>query len=480
MSWAPTLHVLTSQPVALGNTTAAAVLLIRKGEEDAWGLTYGMGFQLLDQAKVDGGFGQRIAIRVADPHELNSITRTTLDQRSRTDRFSIPSGDHLRGFGVGDFGELVTRLVAKAEIPSITGGARPIRIRGADALSVPLARKPDDLVTDLDVLEDILARPAAEGLEVLEQLVAIKHNPELTEALEAALTEALADPTNPRIGLSWPHERIDENGTPTSFRLSAAGHREVQDGTPELATILDVLVRENPNDRLDRLKRIRIQLYRDEAGDEPISTAIPGLRWLAFETEQDGKRYCLHDGNWYLMDQNYAAKLRARTQAIFERSPGIALPVWPAGLDEATYNALAAGALGGTLLDRRLIYTDLHHRGIEVCDVLTPEGILVHVKSLEASSPASHLLAQALVSTDALLHDEEARTRFRDRVQEKGGDVNHIPTPVRTVVLGMARKGRIITSGDLFTFTQVTLVRNVAALQGRGVDVFVAPIERPE
>jgi hypothetical protein len=29
--------------------------------------------------------------------------------------------DHLRGLGVGDFGELVTRLVAKAEISSLTG-----------------------------------------------------------------------------------------------------------------------------------------------------------------------------------------------------------------------------------------------------------------------------------------------------------------------------------------------------------------------
>jgi uncharacterized protein (TIGR04141 family) len=185
-----TLSGLTSQPVVLGNTTAAAVLVIRNGAESAWALTYGMGFQLLDQAKVDGGFGQRIAIRVADPNELNSLTRTTLDQRSRTDRFSIPSGDHLRGFGVGDFGELVTRLVAKARISSLTGGSKPIRIRGADALSVPLGRKPEALIADLDTLDGILDRPAVSGLEVLEQLVAVKHDPERIDALEISLSEA--------------------------------------------------------------------------------------------------------------------------------------------------------------------------------------------------------------------------------------------------------------------------------------------------
>lgn len=129
VSWATTLTGLTAEPVDLGNQTAAAVLIIREGTDDGWALAYGMGFQLLNQNKVDGGFGQRIAIRTADPRDLNSLTRTTLDHRSRTDRFSIPSGDHLRGFGVGDYGEVVTRLVAKAELKSLTGGNKPIRIR---------------------------------------------------------------------------------------------------------------------------------------------------------------------------------------------------------------------------------------------------------------------------------------------------------------------------------------------------------------
>lgn len=479
VAWAGTLHGLTSQNIDLGNTTAAAVLLLRNGEENAWALTYGMGFQLLDQSKVDAGFGQRVAIRVADPNELNSLTRTTLDQRSRTDRFSIPSGDHLRGFGVGDFGELVTRLVAQAAIPSLTGGSKPTRIRGADALSVPLARQPGALLADLNELEQILEQPAAPTLEVLEQLVAIRHDPDLIERLDAALDEALAIPNSPLLGLSWPHERIDENGTASTFSLSGAGRSNVraQDGTPELDTILQAV--RNDADPLNRLKRIKIQLYGDAAGQNPISTAIPGLRWVAFETDQNGKRYCLHDGSWYLMDQDYAEKLAKRVDAIFGRGSHVKLPEWPSGYDEADYNNHAAKAVHGTVLDRKLLHTELHHRGIEPCDVLAPDGTLVHVKSIESSSLASHLLAQALVSADALLHDEEARTKLRQRVEEQGGDPGHVPNRVHRVVLGIARKGHKLTSSDLFTFTQVTLVRHVTALEGRGVDVFVAPIVRP-
>lgn len=229
-------------------------------------------------------------------------------------------------------------------------------------------------MADLDVLEGILDEPAAAELEVLEQLVAIKHKPELIETLEGALPQALAKPDQARLGLSWPHERIDENGTPTSFKIMGAGRgrAQIQDGTPELGTLLEALPTDKPDERLDRLKRLRVQLFRDADGEEPISTAIPGLRWLSFETEIEGKRYCLHDATWYLMDQDYARRLRERTQTIFERNPGICLPEWPPGVDEAGYNALAASALGGTLLDRRFIYTDLHRRGIEVCDILGP------------------------------------------------------------------------------------------------------------
>ncbi|WP_336924189.1 DUF6119 family protein [Aquipuribacter sp. SD81] len=483
VSWAGTLHALTGATIQLGNATAAAVLLIRDEDEKAWALTYGMGFQLLDQAKVDGGFGQRIAIRTADPRDLNSLTRTTLDHRSRTDRFSIPGGDHLRGFGVGDYGEIVSRLVAKAEVKDLTGGEKPIRIRGADALSVPLGKQPEQLVNDLDALARIMDRDPPTDLAVLEQLVAIKNEPDLIRALEGDLEAALGDPAEAtRLSLSWPHERIEENSPPTSFKLRGVGRspsRKVHDGDPRLSDLLDAVGKVAKGKRLEALKGLRVMLFRDADATEPISAAIPGLQWLAFETDRDGKRYCLHDGRWYLMDQGYAEKLLARTAAILAREPAFQFPDWPLGEPEKAYNQRLAAHVGGTFLDTKLIRTVLHRRGIEACDVLSNDGALVHVKDLKASAPASHLLAQALVSTDALLHDDEARAKLRDLVEAEGGDVATVSEKVRTVVLGLGAHGGALTATSLFTFTQVTLARQVAALEAQGVEVLVGCIPRP-
>lgn len=497
VSWAATVHGLTGQTIALGNVTAAGALLIRaKASEDdtadsdntaedddvAWALTYGMGFQLLDQAKIDNGFGQRIAIRTADPKELNSLTRTTLDQRARTERATIPGGDNLRAFGAGDFGELVTRLVAKAEIQSLAGGNKPIRIRGADALSVPLGKAPVQLIQDLDVLDDILrAQAPLPELAVLEQLVALKDS-EIIDHLEQALDEALGSSEGSRIGLSWPQERIDENGTPTSFKVFGIGRKAAapQDGLPTLDTLFEPLAGAKAGERVELLRKMGVMLYRDADATESMSSLIPGLRWIAFETDADGRRYCLHDGRWYLMNQQYAERLRLQAQQIFDRDPGITLPDWPAGKHEDDYNKIAAKAIDGLCLDRTPMTSDLHRHGIEVCDVLARDGALIHVKDLSSSAPASHLLAQALVSAEALLFDQSAQEQFRKKITDRGWDPAKLPAKPEKVVLGVARKGKDVTAANLFTFTQVTLVRQDQALAARGVEVVITPITRHE
>ena len=98
------LAALTGSAVAIDSKTPAGVLVLAangsdEGEHDvdaeervAYALTYGMGFQLLEPSRLDNLFGQRIAIRTAAPDELRSLTVTTMDDRSRTSRATIPRG----------------------------------------------------------------------------------------------------------------------------------------------------------------------------------------------------------------------------------------------------------------------------------------------------------------------------------------------------------------------------------------------------
>lgn len=479
-SWADQVAGITGAEVNVGNVTSAGVLVIQDDEEAAWALAYGMGFQLLDPAYIDPSFGQRIALRTADPMSLRSVTRTTLDQRARTDRSSIPGGEHLRGFGLGDFGEIVSRLVSKAHIPSLAVGKSAITIRGADALSVPIGRTSDLLLRDLDSLKALLDREPIPGLEMLEQLVAVRNQVQI-EALEEALAIALGNPQAARIGLGWPHERIDENGVPSSFTASGAGRTwgQPNEGVPDLDRVLECLAASRQPKLIDAAKKVRIQLFRDADGTEAISPEIPALNWLAFETDLEGHRFALHDGRWYRMDDAYAARVQSHVDEIFARDSGLTVPDWDRSVDpdEQDYNRTLAKELGGVLLDRDLIRTTLHHRGIEACDVLTAEGVPIHVKNLDGSSAASHLLAQALVSVDALRFDEDARRALGAKISASGGDPGLAAEHPRSVVLVVASE-RPITAANLFTFTQVTIARLDSALAAAGITVFIVPVRR--
>ena len=149
VDWCSDVQSLTGRKLNIPSITPAGVLILKhtpavtdpedsppsSGNNVAFVLSYGMGFQLLDPNRIDNLFGQRIAIRTANPDMLRSLTVTTMDERSKTSRATIPQGTGLLGFGVGELGEAVSRIVANAEIPTLSHSqGESLQIRGSDAL----------------------------------------------------------------------------------------------------------------------------------------------------------------------------------------------------------------------------------------------------------------------------------------------------------------------------------------------------------
>ena len=346
---------------------------------------------------------------------------------------------------------------------------------------MPLGKTPQSLISDLDTISSALELEAKPELRALEQFVRVKR-PDLIEKLESELRSALANNTNSgRLALGWPHERIDDNGTPSSHKLFGTGNRGVgvSDDLPTLNDVVAALRAKMPDDPLAAASSIKVQLFRDADGDEPICTAIPAKHWLFFEVTMDDIRYCYLDSRWYAMDTDYAQRLQTHVDDIFARSTPVSMPVWNITQcpDENAYNSAAASAIGGLMLDRQLIRTAQHPRGFEACDIITSMGDFIHIKHTPKSSAASHLVAQVAVSTDALRHDNEARSGLHDLVVSAGGAEAWDLTRPKSIILGMARRVPV-TPGDLFSFTQVTVTRLDASLAEADTALTIAPIRR--
>ena len=161
--------------------------------------------------------------------------------------------------------------------------------------------------------------------------------------------------------------------------------------------------------------------------------------------------------------------LRGRVSRIFARRSALSLPPWPkerkkkgniGAAIEGSYNIYAANRDSSlVLMDRKLLYTSQHPRGIEACDLLGPNNELIHVKRLDDSVSASHLFNQAIVSCEALCRHADALAEFRKRVQEQSNGHRLIAENFRPEVVVLAFGGRAATPDALFTFSQVTLAR---------------------
>ncbi|WP_120003575.1 DUF6119 family protein [Nesterenkonia muleiensis] len=478
VKWASRVHQLTGVKVEPANTTAAGVLLLRLSDEKAaptWALCWGMGWLLLDQSLVDAAFGQRLALRSADPDLLSSLTRTVLDERAKVDRSSIPAGAGLSGFGIGGFGELITRVVGKAEIKGLTVN-KAFRVRGADAVSVPLGLTPETLLADLKVLNALLSQKPPPELEVLEQLVPVKKKTSLHAKLEEhLLAELHKAPGVSKVAVTWPHEHLNENQPPEAFRVKRGGSPKARPDLPTAELILELMKGRD----IESLDVIKIQLFADAEGENPVSTDIPLRKWVAFEKEEAARRYFLYNGQWFAMDLNYAKQLDDRVKDIFAKSSGITMPAWHAPDNEEAYNRKAAKALGAVLMDRKLVQTTQNKRGFEPSDLITEKDVYVHVKSATSSAPLSHLFSQGGNSAHAIQHDEEARKMLRERVKQRNGDPDLIGTRPQKVVYAIRPKevGGSVSAQDLFSFSKVSLVRVSDELESRGIQVRVVSID---
>jgi uncharacterized protein (TIGR04141 family) len=463
----------------LGNTTAAGVLLLPTRDPDSdcvWAICFGMGFHLIEAARMVPSLGRRLAARCADPDNLRSITHSRLDLRAYVARTSIPGGDDIGGFGASELGDLISRLVGPAYLDGVLAGdgGDPVEIRGADAISLPLARDGMRLLADLDAIEALLERDPVPQLAIIEQLRALKSSDSHVPELEQALDAALGDSDAPTLGLAWPTELADEAVPLSHFRVSGILGGDDDPNGMTLGALLDPLRSLPDGERLRRFDRMKVQAFSDD--NEAASSLLPARQWVTFETTSAGHRFCMHNGRWYMVDDGLNHRLSERLARIFAAEPPIhGLPLWPTGVGEPEFNRSLADALGGVNLDRRLVRCETNPRGFESCDVLTPEGVFVHVKAVGRSTGASHLFAQAGVSALALREDASARAGLIKVVEAQGGDPAWIPDIPRQAVLVMGNR-RKIDAESLFSFSRMRLLRLVDECRRQQVELTIAPV----
>lgn len=489
VEWSSALKSLVNAPAPIQNRSTAGLLIIRVDDE-YFALSYGMGFLLLDGEYIDSGFGLSFMLRAVEASEIRMLSKNILDSRARSDRISVQGGQPIERFGVEYYGEMVGRVSGYLNgvdltynSPTEKGKKKRLSAAGSDSLKVHLGLRPTSLAEDIREIQRVCGSPAAPELKFIDNIKALKNRDPRVASLRAMFEEEIDQQhSSLPVALCLPGSCEEQENQANSYRVKiGSGSHDVYDDL-DVHEILEKLRSEPKGDRFSALSSGYIAMCEDGNGKNVISGHVKAHKWLAYETSLDGTHYFFYQGSWYEIGSGYLGSIKDRVRQLFERGSTLEFPRWENRFrSENDYNKhLASKWDNSVCLDAKMIYTDQHPRGIEACDVLGPDNELVHVKRSASSAPMSHLFSQGLVSIEALRADGQARKKLSERVNQiSAGRFLDPSTKFNKVIYAIAlKKNSTVGPDSLFTFSQVSLVRAVTALEVAGIDVEVAPISQ--
>ncbi|WP_276616972.1 TIGR04141 family sporadically distributed protein [Streptomyces sp. DASNCL29] len=130
---------------------------------------------------------------------------------------------------------------------------------------------------------------------------------------------------------------------------------------------------------------------RAEKGDVIWTSSV--LRWIEAEVALGPRRFFLLDGRWYEIGEAYLEAIRSQVKRLITGTPSVDLPAWVLGDKERDYNESVPDLRPGYVcFDRDNVRTALHRgNGVAICDLLSPDDVLVMVKRAKGSEALSHL-----------------------------------------------------------------------------------------
>jgi uncharacterized protein (TIGR04141 family) len=400
-AWVGYLRPHIAEPAldALRNASTAAVLLLNV-ENRIFALTFGYGRFLLDLDKLEHDFGLKVLVNTVAPDQLKSIDARSYDELTLHTRRDVSSESSLPAFEVDVNRDVVRSITGSPESEEL---AR--RMTGSDSLAlntrVQLPEVPD-------LCRELLKKYASEDYKTRFEF--IDHLRRVTDkATVAHLDETLVDAIRakdldamhlaPPETLDW----VDIEG----FRFSIHGSNEEPATDPAISAYLAAIDPETVD--LDDLKRHRVLAIGAALGGPVRSWSI--YKCVVFETKQGDAMYVLTGGEWFRVSASFFDQITAFADQLHELD--IDLPQAVRGMKEDDYNVAAAAATGSLCLDRQFLTKSVPDR-VELCDLLTSERQLIHVKKRGASSTLSHLFAQGVNSAEWLIQDPA----FRDEARE--------------------------------------------------------------
>jgi uncharacterized protein (TIGR04141 family) len=476
------LHLLDSQPYTpwwkgffgidkpLSQVSKGAIIFL-PADERWFALSFGHVSHNLKDESYEYDFGLRVTLNCVDPDKLRStdILEPSGAKRQRT---QLPTAGDLTYFDVDGDSTILKSLTGKVkdslkEIFKNATGSSNIKISsttdsaGLIALCIKLKALYDD-----DAYKT--AFPNIQNISpVRDPTIIARLNENLIGAFHSkddALVLSVPDMIDFGDGL-WGTFAGARTGKVYDDIFIDRYYEYLDEAGVDLGAI-----------NVDELKRHQLVLTNDDGS--VIRDRHTIFKSLIFDTMLDNgaENYHLCEGNWYLIDSAYVARLKAYLDPFCKITT---LPEFNHA-DEGAYNIAAAAAAPGRIcLDKKSI-APAGQKQVEPCDIyeaVDGKAVLHCVKISTLSAQLSHLFNQGTNSVNLLRSEQAAMDKMHILLSkdvseiEKAALISPLTANSYRVVFGIVtHKDTASKSDNLPLFSRISLMRCAKELTRMGID----------
>lgn len=372
------------------------------GKEKIFALTFGYSKNLFAEDVLEEQFGLKIVLNTVGINDIRKISKVSVGSNQKQSQEQMPKATNINEFGFDLERDLIKTVTGKCNDETF----EKANLIGGDIFSILVGR-------DINNIEDFLIycyrkyreEKYKENFEWIDNIKEVKSKIE-KEQLDSLLLQYINEEKYDCVWMSIPEVINWENVRGFSY----TNDDEINDDI-----IIEKVIESLRNGLTDieQLKRKRIVMKDLE--DKEIE------KWTAYkcivaEVQLEEKSYCLNNGKWYCINKDFSDKIESEYEKI-ELSNLEFLDYDLSMEDEDDYNEKLSKSLSNAYLIHKI--GEIPFGGgkgnkIELCDVMTKDNKLIHIKKNGGSAYLSHLFNQAAVSAELLLDGA-----FRNRVNKK-------------------------------------------------------------
>jgi uncharacterized protein (TIGR04141 family) len=448
---------------------SAALFIPLKGR--CFVISFGQSGRFLIRPDVyEERFGLHCALNSINRESFRAIDVQSLDAIQSQTRIQSGEATTADQFGLDVEQDMLKAIVGAPRDPTLGS-----RMAGSDPLSVSVSMSLSDL-------PHLLASYRAQFEKDLNSAdyewvnnISITKSGALIAELEVELDKKLAKKDFNGVWLSIPD--IIEWSSVAGF-IYSHGRREIHSDISMQGFLKTVNAGTALNLKLLRERTVSCA----NADHHRILDSWPVYKCLYAEVDLGARKYILNGGKWYHVGTDFVR----RTNEDFAKIPhsGLQFPPY-AGGGEGKYNK----AISVSSPNQFALLDDVHkishgggHGQVEVCDLLSANRELIHVKIYSKSSVLSHLFSQGFVSGQLIQIDSSFREKLRSKLKPPFQGFFRVAkkpaqdefTIVYAVISGV--KGPL----HLPFFSRVNLNNTTKILRGFGYRVELLKIEMDE